>query len=292
MRSTFVVLAAMSLVFGVSASAQAAGQTGPISPSVIFTDATGDAGTAADIKQISVSNDANGQYTITTDLATTFGSQDSLLIFLNTDMNTATGNPNEDGADYAIAVDHDSNSAGLAQWNGSSWVDAPSSSTVSASTSSDGMEIVASANKTDLGNSTGFTFFEFSANGDGSAGHYDDAPSGSGDFTYTMQPVESLTIAAARQTRAKAGGTWSIFAGATRSDNGQLLGTEGTITCRGTAGGKKLLSASLLVSVNGVNVATCVFKVPRKFKGKALHGTITLSYLGASASKSFTTRAR
>ena len=85
-----------------------------------FTDAQGDAiGGAADISQVVVSNDFDGNVTFAMTIPNrpTFTADDFVVILLNVDRNAATGN---NGFEYAIVVD--GTKAELVQWNGTAFV--------------------------------------------------------------------------------------------------------------------------------------------------------------------------
>jgi hypothetical protein len=146
-----------------------------------FTDPTGDSGTAADIVSVTVSNDTNGQYTFVVGFASDYVGNDNMGIYLDTDRNPNTGDANASGADYSISDDRASQTFELDKWDGSQWTAAAEGS-FTLSVSSDHRSVTASVNKADLGGATSFNFYVGSYDGNGGAGHYDDAPSGSGTF--------------------------------------------------------------------------------------------------------------
>jgi len=288
--------ALLLLTLTVTASAGAATtHSTATAPPVQFTDENGDSGTAPDLKTVDVTNDDKGQYTFTVGFATPYGDTAGLILYLDTDQNAATGDPDALGADYLLGDDHSTHSFFLERWNGTDWEDASSTATVSVSISSDNSRVVASINKTDLGGSTGFNFFAVSVDGDGGDGHFDDAPSGSGSFTYTLQPTVTLALGGATALPVKAGGLWSVVMVVIRSDTGKTVGGEGAIVCRATSGSTKLaVVGHQFVSAGGGkgSGAVCLFKVPTKLKGKTLKATMTVSYSGQSVTHSFSTRAR
>jgi hypothetical protein len=266
-------------------------------PPVTFTDETGDSGTAADITTVAVTNDDKGQYFIDVNFATPYGATGILTTFLDTDLNAATGDPQLLGADYAVYDDHANHAFSLLKWNGTAWDDAPSASTVTVAVTTDSMKVSLSVNKSDLGDSTGFNFFIGSADGDGSAGHVDVAPSGLSGWQYKLQtpaPLQ-LSLGAAHAFAVKAGGTWNVALIVTRSDTGATVGPEGTLVCSATSGSTKLaVTAHAFISGGSGkgSAAVCSFKVPKKLRHKVLHATVTVSYQGQSVTHSFTTTAK
>jgi hypothetical protein len=81
-----------------------------------------------------------------------------------------------------------------------------------------------------------------------------------------------------------------------RSDTGNFLGSEATITCTGTLGSRRVAGRGLFASIteSGTKVtgAVCAYRVPRTAGGKTLHATITVSYQGVQAVHRFTVSVR
>jgi hypothetical protein len=276
---------AVALVLGGGA---AAASSQPAS----FTDPAGDSGTAADITKVDVRNDDAGQYTFDLTFGTAYGATAALTIFFDTDQNAATGNQDWDGADYALFDDHASHSFDLYKWNGTDWDEAPSNSTASVTVAQDDLSLTMSVNRSDLGDTAGFNFILLSEEGDGSTGHYDDAPSGSGHFTYTLQPTLSLKLAAAAQTTVKAGHVWTTDLAVLRTDTNQLLGSEGTIACTASSGHTKLkVALHAFVSAGGSkgSAAVCAFAVPKTLQHRKVTATETVTYEGQKITHTFTT---
>ena len=285
------LLAALAAA-ALAAAAATASSTITAPPST-FTDPAGDSGTAPDLTNVAVTNDDHGLYTFTITFATTYGDAAGLQIFLDTDKNAGTGDPNSGGADYVFIDDHASHSFDLLSWGGSDWQEPASLTTASVVIGSDTKSIVLNVNKSELGNSTGFNFFVISTDGDGSDGHFDDAPSGSGSFAYGLQSVFTLSVGSSHATAAKAGGTWTVSMSAVRSDTNATVGSEASVTCSATMGSKHLAVAShAIVSSGGSSTAQCVFKVPKADKHKKLTATITVSDNGQTATQSFSATAK
>ena len=82
-----------------------------------------------------------------------------------------------------------------------------------------------------------------------------------------------------------------------RTDTGEFL-TRGTITCKGTIGGKRVTLAGRsfgrkLGSVRKEDpMAVCTWRIPRKPRGTTLRGSITVGFDGLVARDSFSKRVR
>jgi hypothetical protein len=292
--------AALAALCAASATAGTASRTArrTVSPPKTFTDETGDSGSASDIQTTAVTNDDAGQYSMDIGFGAQIISNAVIVIFLDTDQNPSTGSANALGADFAIEVDQATTQFFFDKWDGTQFSDAPSDTTVSVRLAGQptGTHLVVSFNRSEVGNGNGFNFWLLSTDGSVDTGHFDDAPSGSGTYSYTLQnaaPLQ-LSLLASTQGKAKAGGTWSVLLIAKRSDTGATLGPEGTIACHATGGGKALkVTQKRWVSGSGgtVHVAACTFHVGKKLKHKLLHATVTVSYQGLSVTHNYTTHA-
>ena len=203
----------------------------------VFNDPAGDSGTAADVSGVSVANTNDGQYTFDVTLLTDYPADGQFYLYLDTDKNPSTGD--ESGADYVVWDDFADHAADLYTWNGSDWGDTPED-TFSFEVGGDHRSLTASVNKSELGGSTAFSFFVVATNADETDGHYDDAPNGTGMWDYAFQNAVSLTATPVRTLVQKKQHAWTIAMAAVRSDTGKTVGSEGTITCRATAGSTAL----------------------------------------------------
>lgn len=259
-------------------------------PPVKFTDPTGDNGTAPDIATVAVTNDEHGQYTFTIGFATPYTGSDEVALFLDTDKNFSTGDPNSLGADYLFIDDFGSHSFDFASWQSNDWAEA-SHATAGVVVSSDGKSVTMTVNKSDLGGSSGFNFFLLSSDGTTfDAAHSDVAPNNNRIFTYSAQPVFTLSPGASQSGPAKAGGTWTVSMSAVRSDTKATVGPGATIACEAAAGTAKL-AVVRHAFVSG-SKAVCTFRVPKADKGKKLRATVTISENGQSATKTFAATAK
>ena len=148
-----VVLAGIAAAAAVVAS----GAGAITAPPVKFTDPTGDSGTAPDIATVAVTNDEHGQYTFTIGFATPYTGSDEVALFLDTDKNFSTGDPNSLGADYLFIDDFGSHSFDFASWQSNDWAEA-SHATAGVVVSSDGKSVTMTVNKSDLGGSAGTSY--------------------------------------------------------------------------------------------------------------------------------------
>jgi hypothetical protein len=274
--------------------ASGAGATRAITaPPQTQTDPAGDAGTAPDIVGVAVTNDDRGQYHFTITFGSPYGSASSSEIFLDTDRNASTGDPQGSGADFLLIDDRVGQTSELDAWGASGWEKA-SSNSLGVQVASDQKSIAFTIGTADLNGASSFNYFVETYDGDGGDGHFDDAPSGSGVFTYVSQTVFGLSSEGAQATAAKAGGSWTLVMLAVRSDNDKTVGSEGTVTCSGHAGSTRLkVRLKGFVSVDGGDsAAVCRFSIPKNLKGKTLAGSLTVSEGGQSVSHAFQTKVK
>lgn len=256
-----------------------------------FTDPSGDSGTAPDIANVVVSNDANGQITFRVNVAKlAVPSPVQIIVAIDSDQNAATG---LSGTDYLLLADVSTNTFGLGHWSGTDFVDA-SAPTATASTDSAGVTFV--INRSDLGNATGLNFWVSAFDGsEAVAGHFDDAPD-LGTWSYQLVSAAPLKLAVAAfvaPKSVKAGKALTALMAATRSDTGNLVGKEGRVQCRATIGGKSLrLLASGFVKVGSQSGAGCSWRVPSNAHKKTIHGSITIDYQGANVSRRFAAKVK
>jgi len=294
MGRRFIMLVSMALL-ALTLATGATATHSVLAPIATFTDAPGDSGTAADITTVTVTNDDQGQYSFDIGLATPYPTTGVASLYLDTDLNPSTGDSKASGADYWLIDDNTSGSSYFLKWDGTQWADASPSATFKDSISTDSKHVLLTVNKSELGNSTGFNFFAETVEGDGSDGHWDDAPSGTGSYQYKLQTVLQLSLVAFHSFAVKAGGAWNVALIVNRSDTGGTLGPEGTIVCSATSGSTRLaLATRAFISAGSGkgSVAVCSFKVPKKLKHKVLHATVTVSYQGQTVKHSFTATAK
>ncbi len=258
-----------------------------------YQDSTGEDPAAPDITSIGVTNDDTGAITFQVNISNRPALTPDMLflVFLDTDKNAATGDPQSFGSDYAIQLD--SSGVNLFQWNGTSFVGASSQSSLIYSYATTGATI--RVNARDLGRSKGFAFALLAASGivtdasgntDFTNEHDDFAPdAGHGTFAYDVIAKLTLTVSAftTSPTPAKAGKAFSAGLAVTESDTNAGV-DQGTITCAARIAGKTVPVKAKRI-VNGV--AVCVWSIPKTARGKTIRGSIALALQGKQTSRTF-----
>lgn len=260
-----------------------------------FPDSTGEDAAAPDITSIDVSNDdaANLTFKVNVSNRPALTSDMLMFIFMNTDQNVSTGDPQLGGADYVVQLEP--GSVSLFQWSGSDYGPAQSQSSLTYSYDATGATI--HINASDLGNTRSLGFLTILESGvvtdaqgnlDDTNAHFDVAPDpGHGMYSYALKVQITLKQTAFTTTQAKAGARFSASLAASESDTGAAI-TSGTVTCKGVVGGVRVAATHSLR--NGV--ATCNWKLPKTAKGKLFHGSVTVSSQGATLGKNFAVRVR
>jgi hypothetical protein len=294
MRSRLgVLLVLAALVVGVPAAL--GGSTHAAANSQTFNDSVGEDASAPDITSIAVSNDDAGLITFQVNIPNraTLTPDMFLVMFLDTDQKPTTGALDFLGAEYAI--DLESGSVNLFQWNGSDFVLAPAQTSLTFAYSSGATIRVSAA---DLGKTKGINFWAVAASGaiDASGNpvppeqvHRDYAPDiNHGAYAYKVVTKLVLTVTAFTTSPkpAKAGRTFSVSLAATENDTGGPVGS-GTVACTASLAGKRVVAVRHVVA-NGV--ATCMWRIPKTAKGRLIRGTITLTVQGTRVTRPFSAR--
>lgn len=287
-----LVAALALLVLAATAPAAVAGN------SQTFLDSTGENPAAPDITSIVVSNDDAGLITFQVNISNrpSLTADMEIDLFLDTDANPATGDPQSFGAEYLIQLAQ--GSGGLFKWNGTDYSSSSTQSSLVSSYAAGGATIKVSAS--DLGGTHAFNFLAIAASGvttdangdsDYSNAAFDLAPDiGHGTFAYQVLTTLRLTVTnfLTSPVAPKAGGTLSASLAATENDTDAPF-TGGAVACRATVGGKAVTATSRRVT-NGV--ASCVWRVPKTAHGKRLTGSVTVTVRGAKATKAFSVKIR
>jgi hypothetical protein len=261
-----------------------------------FPDSVGEDPAAPDITSIDVSNDDAGMITFQVNISNRPElTQDMfMLIFVNTDQNTATGDPDALGSEFVIELDP--GVIGMFQWNGTDYTQAPSQTSLTYAYGTTGATIHVSA--ADLGKTKALSFgalafsgfvLDAAGNPDFTNLHVDAAPDrGHGFYSYQVltKIVLSVTGFTIAPRPAKAGKTFSASLAATENDTGGPVET-GTVACAASLAGKRLVAITHVVT-NGV--ANCVWRIPKTAKGRTVRGTITLTVQDAQVSRTFSAR--
>jgi hypothetical protein len=293
---TLLLLGLATLVVAVPTAL--GGSSHRASNSTSFPDSTGEDAAAPDITSVNVSNDDAGMITFQVLISNrpAFTDDMFLLIFMDTDQNASTGDPDFLGADYAIQMVP--GAADLFQWQTSAnnYVRATSQASLTFSYAATGATLRISA--ADLGKTKAVKFAVLVISGlavtatgdlDATNAHRDLAPDpGHGFNTYQVLTKLVLTVTAFTTSPkpAKAGRAFSVSMAVKENDtNGPVA--SGTVLCAASLAGKRIVASSHVVA-NGI--ATCVFKIPRTAKGRIIRGTIAVLVQGAQVSRPFSAR--
>lgn len=294
MRRIPALLIVLCCAAAVVASASGSSALHTAAPST-FTDPAGDSGDAPDVTSVVVSNNTTGQVTFLVTFPAAPSGTLGTDIYIDSDRNGSTGDPNVAGAEWDLYQDWSTHQYAVGTWNGSSWVDAPAT-TVSVSTNGAGNQLSFSINRSEIGNTTGFNFWVDSYNGQGGAGHEDQAPD-NGLWSYTIDtstgttPLQLSLVKMIAPKTVVAGKSYAAAMFVKRSDSGAFLGDESTVRCTARAAGRAVAVHPAIISLTlggqKVSALSCLLTAPRKDSGKLLTGTINASYNGVHLTRSF-----
>jgi hypothetical protein len=264
------------------------------SNSQTFTDSTGENPNAPDITSIAVSNDDAGNITFGVNIANRpqLTSDMLLLLFLNTDGNAQTGDPQSFGADYVIQLQ--AGEVDLFKWTGTTYGSSVATPSLTYSYATTGATIHVSAAA--LGKTKVISFVveavsgittDSSGNPDFTNAQSDVAPDvGHGSYTYQVLTTLKLqtSLFATTPKPARSGGLFTASFAATENDTAGPV-TAGSTACAATIAGKPVAAIRKGSVVNGV--AACTWRLPKADKGKTIRGSITLTVQGVSVAKTF-----
>ena len=227
-----------------------------------FPDPSGDGkGAAADVTQVAVSNDFDGNITFSVTFAnrTSLEPDDLIFIYLDVDRNDATG-PN--GTEYAIGL----RSSGAELLHGTDAAFAPTPATT-LSTADGGRTV--RINRSDLGATTGVVFYVVSTLAPDAAAR-DDAPD-IGAWIYDLDLKPALGTLAARFSPAKpkAARPFRLASTTLRLEDGTRVKAD-SIACVAKLNGRRL-------------AGRCSWRIPASARGKRLVVTLAAHYKGAVA---------
>jgi len=265
--------------------------------STTYNDSVGEDPAAPDITTIVASNDDAATITFKINIPNrpTYAADIAIVMFLDSDANQATGDPESLGADYIIQLIQ--GEILLFKWDGSDFTIAATQASLSYAWAS-GPTI--RINAADLSNTRKLLFDVTAVSGlvfDSQTGAIDctnckrDFAPVIGFYQYnviTHKPT--LVVRSLKPTPAKpvAGRPFTLKLVAARSDTGAVV-QNGRVTCVGRVG-----SARLKASVQRVQggAATCTWTIPANAKGKTFRGSVTLSFEGLKAAQSYTGKVR
>jgi len=267
-----------------------------------YQDSSGENPLAPDITTLTVSNNDAGliSFRINIPNRPTLTRDMLILLFVDTDSNAATGDPESLGADYVIQLFE--GEAALFRWDGTDFTrragDPAATSLIFAYQG--GVTITISA--AELGNTKKFGFAVIAISGivfdpttgdpDFTAAVSDVAPSpGSGFFVFEVK-ITPATLVVRKITTTPAtpvaGKPFTMRLTVARSDTGAVL-QNGRVTCIGRIGNVRLRAQA--AGVTG-GAAVCTWLIPKTAKGKTFRGSTAVVFEGLRASRSISRKIR
>lgn len=300
----WLVLAVAAIVVALPAVASGAfsAPTAPSANSTTYQDSSGENPAAPDITTLTVSNTDAGviQFRVAIPNRAQFTQDMLLLLFVDSDANPQTGDPDELGSDYVIEIF--GGEAALFRWDGTNFTrragDPPATSLIFGYQG--GVTITISA--AELGNTKKFGFSFIAVSGiaidpttsdlDFTNAVADIAPAANaGLYQYEVKITPpSLVVRSLKASPAKptAGRAFTLRLVAARSDTNAVV-QNGRVTCVGRLGNVRL-RAQVQRVVAGA--ATCTWNIPVGAKGKTFAGTVTVSFEGLRAKQGYSSKVR
>jgi hypothetical protein len=292
-----LAIAVAVIALPTAASGALSSPAAPAANSTTYRDSVGENPAAPDITTIVASNDDAATITFKVNIPNRpqYSPDMLALIFLDSDANQATGDPDTFGADFAIQLIQ--GEVALFKWDGSDYALSATQASLSYEWAS-GPTI--RINASDLNNTRKLSFDFLVLSGaafDPTTGALDctacigDAAPAIGLYSYQLQITKpTLVVKGLKATPAKpvAGRPFTLRLVAARSDTGAAV-QNGRVTCIGRVG-----SARLKAQVQRVQggAATCTWNLPATAKGKTFRGTVTVAFEGLKASQSYTGKVR
>jgi hypothetical protein len=292
-----VAIAIAVIALPTVASGALSAPAAPTAGTQTYQDSTGEDAQGLDITTVTVSNDdaATLTFKVSVPSRAQYGSDLLGLLFIDSDANQATGDPDNFGTDYVIQLAQ--GEALLFKWDGSDYTLSATQSSLNYAWASGPTFRV---NAADIGNTRKLTFNLIMLAGvafdpttgalDCTACHGDGAPA-AGLYTYTMQVTKpTLVVKSLKPTPARpaAGRPFTLRLVTARSDTGAVV-QNGRVTCVGRAG-KARLKAQVQRVQGGA--ATCTWNIPAGAKGKTFRGSVTVSFEGLKAGQSYIGKVR
>jgi hypothetical protein len=292
-----LAIAVVLVVLPTAASGALSAPTAPAANSTTYNDSVGEDPSGPDITTIVASNDdaATISFKINIPNRPQYTSDIAVVMFLDSDANQSTGDPESLGADYIIQLIQ--GEALLFKWDGSDFTISPTQASLSSAWAG-GPTI--RINASDLNNTRKLLFDVTAVSGivfdsttgaiDCNACKRDFAPT-IGFYQYDVKITPpTLVVRSLRPTPARpaAGRPFTLRLVAARSDTGAVV-QNGRVTCVGRAG-KARLKAQVQRVQGGA--ATCTWNIPAGAKRKAFRGSVTVSFEGLKATQSYTGKVR
>jgi hypothetical protein len=284
-------------IFASGAFAKASAPAAANANSTTYNDSVGEDPAAPDITTIVASNDnaATISFRINIPNRAQYASDVAIVMFLDSDANQSTGDPESLGADYIIQLIQ--GEILLFKWDGSDFTIASTQSSLSYAWAS-GPTI--RINASDLSNTRKLLFDVTAVSGlafDPATGAIDctnckrDFAPTIGFYQYNVvvqKPTLEVKSLKPTPSRPAAGKPFTLRLVAARSDTGATV-QNGRVTCVGRVG-----SARLKAQVQRVQggAATCTWAIPANAKGKTFRGSVTVSFEGLKTGQSYSSKVR
>ena len=295
----WLVLAIALAVVALPAAASGAlsAPKAPAANTTTFNDSVGEDPAAPDITTIVASNDdaATISFKINIPNRPQYAADIAIVMFLDSDANQSTGDPESLGADYIIQLIQ--GELLLFKWDGSDFTLSPTQSSLSYAWAG-GPTI--RVNASDLSNTRKLLFDVTAVSGivfDSTSGAIDctnckrDFAPTIGFYPYNVVVQKpTLVVRSLKPTPARpvAGRPFTLKLVAARSDTGAAV-QNGRVTCVGRVGAARLTAQ--LQRVQG-GAATCTWNIPANAKGKTFRGSVTVAFEGLKAGQSYTGKVR
>ena len=269
--------------------------------SATYTDPPGDPKSGPDVRKVIVSDDGLGKitFTVTVPNRPSLTEEDAIQAFFDTDRNTLTG-----GGGYEYEVAWISGHQVLMHWDGSAFTEVKAASFTGSY--KDG-EAMFGIDAVDFGGSTSFGFI-VTTTGDGGNSLADRAPDRAAVWTYPLSasrpvgppqpappgspPVRGslprLKTLKPKLPRAVAGKPYTVSMIVT--DASTKTGVKGKLTCQAKLSGRTLAVSTR--SMSALGQASCTWRLPVSARGRRFTGSLTETYKGATAARSFSVPVR
>ena len=294
LAAALVALLALTPTGGASSSRAAANR-------VTFNDSTGEDPQGPDIATVVLSNDDRGTLTWTINVPNrpTLTGDMAFLLFINSDSNGSTGDPQLFGADYVLQLIGPiagPAEAGLFRWDGTDFTatGVPQSSLIFSYANG----VTIRLNASELGNTRRLQFLVLALTGlvlsptgelDDTNSRFDVAPDrGHGVYSFDVRITPARLVVRGfgmRPLTPRAGRPLSVFVTFARSDGRPAAAPS--VTCRATLGGRALPASGSRVTGSR---ATCLWAIPSTARGQTIRGTVTVRSGGLRTSRPFTAR--
>jgi hypothetical protein len=305
-RPALVLAIVVAVVLPTVASGALSSPTAPqaqAANSMTYQDSSGENPAAPDITTITVSNTDAGvlSFRISVPNRPTLGQDMWFEVWINSDNNPQTGDPELAGVDYVMQLIQ--GEILFYRWDGTGFTrragDPPATSL---SYAYQGGALTVRISASELGNTKGFTFLIVAIGGvvfdpvtgepDPDSGEVDVAPGGgAGLYPYEVKITPpTLVVRSLRGTprNPTAGRTFTLRLVAARSDTNAVV-QNGRVTCVGRIGNARLRAQ--VQRVQG-GAATCTWNIGPAAKGKTFRGSVAVAFEGLRASRSFSGKVR